>query len=73
MESFTGNQRKLEETKEDWKNKKARVLTRSQDFYKENKGGRYHEQYPLEDNNTDLSSYFRVDKKKVLCYTKFTK
>ena len=23
------------------KNKKARVLTRSQDFYKENKGGRY--------------------------------
>ena len=28
------------------KNKKARVLTRSQDFYKENKGGRYHEQYP---------------------------
>ena len=46
MESFTGNQRKLEETKEDWKKKKARVLTRSQDFYKENKGGRYHEQYP---------------------------
>ena len=27
----------------------------------------------LEDNNTDLSSYFRVDKKKVLCYTEFTK
>ena len=27
----------------------------------------------LEDNNTDLSSYFRVDKKKVVCYTKFTK
>ena len=26
-----------------------------------------------QDNNTDLSSYFRVDKKKVLCYTKFTK
>lgn len=46
MESFTGNQRKLEETKEDWKNKKARVLTRSQDFYKEKQGWRYHEQYP---------------------------
>ena len=29
--------------------------------------------FDLADNNTDLSSYFTVDKKKVLCYTKFTK
>ena len=31
------------------------------------------EKIKKQDNNTDLSSYFRVDKKKVLCYTKFTK
>ena len=35
--------------------------------------GRGMKEIKKQDNNTDLSSYFRVDKKKVVCYTKFTK
>ena len=35
--------------------------------------GRGMKEIKKQDNNTDLSSYFRGDKKKLLCYTKFTK
>ena len=53
---LTGNQQKLEETKEDLEKIKKMRRHRS-DFYKENKGGRYQQNNILEDNNTDLSSY----------------
>ena len=42
-------------------------------FLQRKQGWEISRRISLEDNNTDLSSYFRVDKKKVLCYTKFTK
>ena len=73
MESFTGNQRKLEETKEDWKKKKSKSVDKIAGFLQRKQGWEISRTISLEDNNTDLSSYFRVDKKKVLCYTKFTK
>ena len=46
MESFTGNQRKLEETKEDWKKSKSKSVDKIVGFLQRKQGGRYHEQYP---------------------------
>jgi len=52
---------------------KSKSVDKIAGFLQRKQGWEISRTISLEDNNTDLSSYFRVDKKKVLCYTKFTK